>query len=72
LDALIVPSLQTNFSPRQCETPPFFPEHGWRPRIANAAGGNRTQATSEMPKTRRSMASSSALILRAFLLNRNP
>ena len=27
-DALTVPSLHTNLPPAQCDTPPFFPEHG--------------------------------------------
>jgi hypothetical protein len=27
-DLLIEPSLQTNFSPEQCDIPPFLPEHG--------------------------------------------
>ena len=37
LDALIEPSLQTNFPEAQCETPPFLPLHGVFPALTVVA-----------------------------------
>jgi len=47
-DALIDPSLQTNFAPEQWDTPPFLPEHG----VFLASAGEATDRRAATAKAR--------------------
>jgi hypothetical protein len=42
---LIVPSLQTNFSPEQCDIPPFLPEHGLFAAVAVSEKSDTNRTT---------------------------
>ena len=45
LDLLIEPSLQTNFSPEQCDIPPFLPEHGLFAAVAVSEKSDTNKTT---------------------------
>jgi hypothetical protein len=40
-----VPSLQTNFSPEQCDIPPFLPEHGLFAAVAVSEKSDTNKTT---------------------------